>query len=122
MFGKKNKHKVINYLELTPKANYEHEIKPDGLVNVLVPKFTDFFFGRLLQPRISKKYIRANLDEFGSATWLEIDGVSSVGKISEKLLNKFGEKIQPVHHRVTKFMTELFRAGFIKFIELERKK
>ena len=119
----KNKQKSkINYLELTPYRNYEHELRePDKLVNVLVPKFTDRFLGKFLQPKLRYKYLKADLDEFGSATWLKIDGNTKVIEIAEYLTEKFGEKIQPVHDRLTTFLTELYKAGFISFKEIERK-
>jgi hypothetical protein len=68
-----------------------------------------------------KPMMKANLDEIGSATWLLIDGKNKVGMISDKLSEQFGEKIHPVHDRVTQFLTHLFRNGFISFVELERK-
>jgi hypothetical protein len=116
----KNKKKKLNYLEMTPFAIYSHEINSKGNIDVLVPRFTDKVFGKLLQPRLKNKYIKANLDEFGSATWLFIDGNNSVTRIGELLTEKFGEQIQPVYDRLTLFLTQLYNAGFISFNELER--
>ena len=120
-FGKK-KANPLNYLELTPFPVYSYEKKEDGLVNVLVPKFTDKFFGKYLQPRLKKPYIRANLDEFGSATWQFIDGKNKVSAIAEKLVEIHGENIQPVHLRLTKFLTHLYNNGFITFNEFKKGK
>ena len=118
---KKKENKEINYLELTPKRLYGHEIKEnDGLVNVLVPKFSDKILGRIIQPRLKDKYIRANLDKIGSSTWLKIDGKSNILAIGAGLTEEFGEEIQPVNQRVTTFFSQLYKAGFITFIELER--
>jgi len=116
----KNKKKKLNYLEMTPFAIYSHEFNSKGNIDVLVPRFTDKVFGKLLQPRLKNKYIKANLDEFGSATWLLINGNNSVTRIGELLTEKFGEQIQPVYDRLILFLTQLYNAGFISFKELER--
>lgn len=115
------KKKDINYLVLTPARKYDSEDREDGFINILIPRYTDFFFGKLLQPRLKNKYIRANLDEYGSAVWQEINGSTNVEQIGNKLENRFGERIQPVLPRLTTFLTQIYDAGFITFNELERK-
>ena len=103
MASKKRK-KDINYLELTPEKKYEHELGKDGFINVLVPKFQSQFFIKYIMPKFNKPYIRANLDEFGSAIWLLLDGNSKVELIAEKLVEQFGDRIQPVNERLTLFL------------------
>jgi hypothetical protein len=117
----REKYKDVNYLELTPYRLYEHEQKEDGLINILVPKFTNKIMANLLMPRIRHPYIKANMDEIGTATWLEIDGQQNVRQIADNLAEKFGDKIQPVYERLTMFLTQLYKAGFILFKEIERK-
>ncbi len=119
-FFKKNKRSELNYLTMIPFAIYSHEFNSEGKIDVLVPRFTDKVFGKLLQPRLKKKYIKANLDEFGTATWQLINGSNTVSRIGELLTEKFGDKIQPVYDRLTLFLTHLYNAGFISFKELER--
>ena len=119
-FRKKNKLSDINYLELTPVVNYEHKTNEKGLVDVMVPRFNDRIFGRFLQPKLKDKYIYANLDEIGSQTWLLIDGKNKVYEIIEALDNHFGEKVQPVYDRLTMFLTQLYKNGFISFKELSK--
>lgn len=112
--------KQINYLELTPVRIHGFTEKEDGLVDVLVPRFRGKFTTKFIQPRLKSKHIKANLDEIGSAVWLAIDGSKSVLNISKDMEMKFGEKIAPVYERVTMFMTELYRNGFIYFKELKK--
>lgn len=118
LFSKKNSE--MNFLELTPVANYNHEEQGEGLVNVLVPRFNDKVFGKLLQPRIKNKYIKANLDEIGSGAWLLIDGKRKVMDIADELSDKFGEKIEPAYNRVALFMSQLYQNGFIHFLETKK--
>ncbi|MDQ1266834.1 MAG: hypothetical protein QG635_1987 [Bacteroidota bacterium] len=120
-FGKKEK-KEYNYLELTPQVNYKHEIRDDGLFDVLVPKFNNKTLEKLLIPSSKSPFIKANLDEFGTAAWRLIDGNNKVKSIADMLLEEFGEKIQPVYDRLTLFLTNLYKNGFIHFIEITERK
>ena len=117
LFKKKEK-KNHNYLEMTPKVNYGYEINEKGLIDVLVPKFTDKFLSKFLMPRIRNPHIKANLDEIGTATWLLIDGNNKVDFIIERLNEKFGDKLEPSIERVLTFLSHLYRNGFITFLEL----
>lgn len=110
----------MNYLELTPQRIYEHEIEPSGKVSVLVPKFRNKFLVIVLMKRLKSPYIKAKLDEFGSLTWIEMDGSKKVCDISKILTNKFGDKVQPVNERLTKFLTQLYKYNFITFKEINK--
>jgi hypothetical protein len=120
-FGKKSSDE-LNYLELTPFRKYEHKLNDDGLIDVLVPRFTDKLLSKIIQPRLKNPYIRANLDELGSATWLTIDGNRKVGDIIDLLDKNMGDKIQPSQSRITLFLSYLHRNGFINFIEFKKDK
>ncbi len=117
LFLNKKESRDINYLSLTPYRKFNHNQKSDGLIDVLVPRFTDRILGKLLQPRLKNPYIRANLDELGSATWLCIDGYKKVGEIISELDTELGDKIQPAQQRITMFLSNLYRNGFINFKE-----
>ena len=107
MLSKKSE---LNYLETTPKRNYGHELRDDGMINVLVPRFTDRILGKYLQPKLK------NLDEFGTATWFLMDGSNRVDTIADRLTEQFGEKIQPVHQRLTFFLTHLHKSLSVHFL------
>jgi hypothetical protein len=57
----------INLLKLTPQKIHQYEYRNDGLIDVLVPRFKIPFLQKLM-PKHRSPYIKANLDEFGSAT------------------------------------------------------
>lgn len=118
IFKKKKINSSINYLELTPKRSYDHEVDVSGKISVLVPKFKNKLLVDFLAPRLKSPYIKAKLDDFGSLTWTEMDGNKKVIEISESLTNKFGEKVQPVNERLTKFLTQLYKYNFITFKEI----
>ena len=121
IFRKKKINNSINYLELTPKRSYDHEVENSGKVSVLVPKFKNKFLVSFLAPRLKAPYIKAKLDDFGSLTWIEMDGTRNVQSISQSLTDKFGNKVQPVNERLTKFLTQLYQYNFITFKEINLK-
>eukprot|EP01107_Rhizomastix_libera_P004345 TRINITY_DN17388_c0_g1_i1.p2 TRINITY_DN17388_c0_g1~~TRINITY_DN17388_c0_g1_i1.p2 ORF type:complete len:121 (-),score=1.42 TRINITY_DN17388_c0_g1_i1:1458-1820(-) len=115
--SKKEEKEKLNLLELTPIRNYEHTVKEDGLIDVLVPKFKREFFNRFI-PKSKSPFIKANLDELGSAVWELMNGETKILDIVKILDERFGEKIAPVNDRVGMFINNLHRNGFIRFKEL----
>lgn len=112
--------KGVNYLKLTPVRTKEHEELDDGKIAIVFPKFKNKKFERFLIPPNRSKYTRIKLDEFGTATWLAIDGKKSVKEICDFLDKQFGETIHPVEERTTKFFTRLYEQRYITFSELNR--
>ena len=121
MFFRKKIDTTINYLELTPVRNYDHVVEDTGLISVLVPKFDIKWIDKIMSKIIKSRFFKAKLDEFGTETWLEMDGTKSVQTVSEHLQKKFGDKINPVNERLTKFLSELYKYNFITFKELNTK-
>ncbi|MDR0927780.1 MAG: PqqD family protein [Ignavibacteria bacterium] len=112
----KKEHKKANLLELTPIHLLTHEYRADGEIDVLVPRFKHSVFQKIL-PKHRSPYIKANLDELGTATWELIDGKRNVTEIAEMMVEKYGERIEPVHQRVSAFMQQMYRNKFISFVE-----
>ena len=112
--------KGVNYLNLTPVRQKEHEDIEDGKIAIIFPKFKSKTLQIFLIPPNRSNVIRIKLDEFGSASWLAIDGKKSVKEICEELENRFGDKIHPVEERTTKFFTNLYEQRYISFIEITK--
>lgn len=114
----KKKKNSLNYLDMHPFRNYEYVFREEGLVDVLVPRFTSKFAKKYILPRMKNPYIHANLDDLGSFLWLNIDGKTNVARLIQLMSDKFGERVQPATERVLVFLTQLYKAGFINFYEL----
>ncbi len=116
---KQKPNREYNLLELIPNRNYKHKYREENLIDVLVPRFNDKFFGKWLQPRLKNPYIRANLDIFGSNIWELINDEYSVAQIIDIMEEKFtGEK--DLKDRIIIFIQNLYRNGFIKFINIKK--
>jgi hypothetical protein len=113
--------KKANHLDLTPIRMVTEEIDDANMVTVLIPKFTSKLGKKLITPSLKAPYIRLKLDLFGSATWLAIDGQKKVGAIAQLLLEKFGDKIQPVEDRLTKFLALLYEQRLVSYEEIRKK-
>lgn len=119
-FKRRKIFKTTSLLELTPFRKIEHEVSENGLVVLLYPKFRHNKVSRFMLGNKSP-YIRLNLDEIGSASWLMIDGNKNIRIIADELSDQMGEKVQPVHDRLGKFLSQLYNNKFISFKELLKK-
>lgn len=110
-------------LELTPIQLLKYEYRNDGQIDVLVPRFKNQFFQNLM-PKRRSPYIKANLDEIGTAAWKLIDGKRKVNEIV-KLLNEEVQKIdasaEQIEQRLCTFIQQLNVNKFITFIEFMEK-
>lgn len=121
LFNRKKKElSDINYLELTPGRLFDHIIEENGKVSVLIPRFTNKILVKTISPMLKSPFVKTKFDEFGSQVWLEINGRNKVSDISNILKQKFGEKIEPVEERLTKFLTQLYNYKFVSFNELKK--
>ncbi len=75
---------------------------------------TNFLFQKIMKK--PKKSVIC-LDEIGSFVWKNIDGKKTAEEIAQKLEQKFGKKVAPVHQRLDKYLKILCE---YKFISLNR--
>jgi transcriptional regulator of heat shock response len=121
LFNKKKKElSDINYLQLTPDRLFDHVMEENGKVSVLIPRFTNKILIKTLSPMLKSPFVKTKFDEFGSQVWLEIDGKKKVLDILTSLRQKFGERIEPVEERLTKFLTQLYNYKFVSFNEIKK--
>jgi hypothetical protein len=117
-YKKKKILKNSNYLDLTPLRKFKHELDKDGNVVILIPRFTGFFLGKLLQPRLKNPFIKIHLDEAGTTTWLLTDGKKNVREICQIAEEKLGSRIHQAYDRITTFFSGLYMQKFITFNEI----
>jgi Coenzyme PQQ synthesis protein D (PqqD) len=121
LFNRKKKElSDINYLELTPGRLFDHVMEENGKVSVLIPRFTNKILVKTISPMLKSPFVKTMFDEFGSQVWLEIDGKNKVEDISKNLQQKFGERIDPVEERLTRFLTQLYNYKFVSFNEIKK--
>lgn len=84
-----------------------YEVNEEGIVTVLIKQdhMIQRFF-RKLRVKIPE-YRRITMDEFGSYTFLQIDGHKTVREIGEALAAKFGDKVQPLYERLSPFLSHI---------------
>ncbi len=113
---KKNKSEV-NYLDMVPVKNVDWQENEDKTITILAPRFYNGILRKIIEPKLKKPFVKINLEEFGSETWRNIDGSKDVRTIGNSLTDKFGDSIQPVYERLTKYLDELRKYEFIKLKE-----
>ncbi len=110
--------KGANFLDLHPKAMYDHELEEGGNVRVLIPRFQGKITKFMFQSPRRSPHIKLSLDELGSATWVLLDGKTDVRSLCNILREQLGEKIEPAEERVTRFLSQLYQQDLIIFREI----
>jgi hypothetical protein len=105
-----------NYLDRVPKRNVAFEEGEGGRLVLLRPKFMGGPLARLLQPHLPKKHFRVKLDDIGTLVWRSIDGARTVGEIAEIVGAEFGERVEPRHERVSRFVHSLHQGAMVAFV------
>ncbi len=98
-----------------------HELREDGGITLLMPRFRNRINATLFQPPSKDKFIFIRLDRFGGHTWLLINGQDTVSQICTKLKEQFPEELIPTDEtedRVTKFLSMLYQQRYITFHEI----
>jgi len=116
--------KHTSALDLVPIRLMNHEEREEGKLNILLPRFKRTWLAHFLAPLNKEQLIRIKLDQFGSATWLLIDGKKPVRTICEELEKEYPEKMEPTSEtgeRVNKFMSVLYQQRFISFQQLQKR-
>ena len=114
--------KKANFLDLTPIRALGHELRDDGGITLLMPRFKSRVNAALFQPNSKGRYIFIKLDRFGGHTWMLIDGNAHVAQICSQLKEQFPEELQPVEEteiRVTNFLSLLYQERYITFREIQ---
>src|SRR5512137_2202121 len=110
-----NKRGSRNLLTLVPVRRLEHRMEDTGeKATLIIPRFRTPWVRKILRGWMSSEWVEMKLDETGTTAWLAMDGSSDVRTISEVLLDKFGDKAEPVDERLSLFLFTLKRHGFIE--------
>jgi hypothetical protein len=110
---KKRRTRPRNLLEAALKRNLQWEVDDKGLVELIVPRFTNPLAVKWLVPRLSRPDFRLKLDALGTFVWNGCDGLTPVSTIAENLRREYGETAEPVYERVVAFVSRLERERFL---------
>lgn len=112
----KIKSKNQNFLNFIPVTAFEWYISDESKkVIIKRPKFDNPVLKKYVVPYFKKPYFEVKLDEFGSFVWQKIDGNKNIYEISNELKNHFGEKVEPVYDRVSRFIKHLRQQRMVKY-------
>jgi hypothetical protein len=102
-------------LDLRPFRRHRAVDGDDGLVTVLVPKFTSRFARRWFVPLLAKPDFRLHLDAVGSFVWHQCDGAMSLREIAERVVARFGGDPDGRRADVARFVRRLVREESLAF-------
>lgn len=105
----------INLLDVIPCRSEHIVTEQEGDLSVIAfPRFKKKWMQRFLLPKGMSPDIRVRLEEHGSAVWNLIDGKRTVQEIVEEL-NGYFEGQEGYATRITTFIAQLNKDGFIKY-------
>jgi len=119
--GKKSRWDNVDYMSLVPAHAHRWQDDPDtGRVLVLMPRYTDPLFSRLLQPRLSeeKKNIRVPLEDRGTFLWRLMDGQKTVADLVGAFETEYPSDSDDVPNRVALYLHAMYDNKFIKYMNL----
>jgi len=105
--------KTRNLLELIPEQRRESEDCADGTVEVIMPRYGEGWFSRMLERIFRGAPVRVQLDDVGTSVWRLCDGRRNVREIGSEIHGQFGDSIEPVYDRLGEFFKRMDRAGII---------
>jgi len=117
-FARRKVLKSTNFPDLIPVRIQKYKIEEDGLVTLVIPKFSNEKFARWFIPAQKPTDITIKLEKFGSAAWLAMDGKRNMQEIFDLLAEQFGEEIQPVSERMSKYLSILYNQKHVSFAQL----
>mgnify|MGYP000916606734 CR=1 FL=1 len=97
-----------------PARGIDWELENEKVI-LLVPKFRHRILQRWLVPHLAKPNFRVQLDAVGSAFWKWCDGTKTLEEIKIEMKNQFGEQIEPIDDRLSRFVCQLADSKFLKF-------
>ena len=108
-----------NLLDMTPVREVEWEEDESGVVTLVRSR------PRVRGPRSMGRWVsfmlappRIRLDEVGSYAWLRMSGTINVGDLAELVREEFGERVDPVNHRLGHLVRLLKRERFVSSMEM----
>lgn len=112
----------VDYLDLVPRRAVAFEAAADdGRVVLLVPRYRDGLWGRLIQPRLgpAKRYVRVPLEARGSALWQAMDGELTVRDLLAVAAAAAAGDQEDLARRVCLYVQNLADNGFVSLTGAE---
>ena len=122
--SKKNKKNQpqINYLDLIPEKAPSIKWHRDLKEKIILEIENTGMFNTIAQKVFNKpRYTKVHLDRFGTFIWPLIDGKRSVMDIAACVKEEYGEKAEPLYHRIVKYFQMVESYHFVRFINKPEK-
>ena len=104
-----------NLLEMVPhRVEYEWKMK-EGKVVVFFPRLRSSIGKKFLKVVGKDPTYRLKLDPYCSFIWELCDGKKNVEKIGKAIKERFGEEVEPLYPRLSKFLEIMERNRLIKY-------
>ncbi|MFC2088332.1 PqqD family protein [Calditrichota bacterium] len=112
----KRNSKNQNFLNFIPLTSFNWYVSEETKkVIIQRPKFDNPLLKKYIVPFFKKPFFEVKLDEFGSFVWQKIDGQKTIYEIANELKNQYGQKVDPVYDRVSRFIKHLRQQRMVDY-------
>ena len=111
----------VDFLDLIPLSAVEFERDgADERVVLLIPRYRDFLFGKLLQPRLGpdKRFVKMKLDARGSYLWGQMDGQCPIRDLVAGFQEAFPEDAEQAPERISGYLYNMHDQRLLEFVNL----
>ena len=95
-----------------PVRSAEHW-EEEGRVVVMAPRFRNRLGKAMVDALGREQTYNLRLDDYGTFVWHNIDGRRTAVDISRKLVEHYGEEVEPAVPRLLEFLQSLYNVGAI---------
>ncbi len=111
----------VDFMDLVPESLVPWESDGQGgPVVLLLPRYRDPLFGRLIQPRLGprKRHVRMTLDGRGSWLWPRMDGRTDLRTLVDGFCEAFPDDQEQAAERISGYLFNMYEHKVLKFNNL----
>lgn len=111
----------IDFLDLIPVSRVDFVQEEGGDQVILkIPRYRDFLFGRLIQPRLGpdKRFVRMKLDARGSYLWARMNGERCIGDLVAGFQEAFPQDAEQAGERISGYLYNMYDQKLLDFENL----
>jgi hypothetical protein len=106
-----------NLLEMVPqRREYKWELEGDKIF-IVMPRLRSSVGKKFIKVMGKNPTYKLKLDQFCSFFWQLCDGTKTVEEIGKRMKNQFGDAVEPLYPRLSKFLQMMERNKLIKYEE-----
>ena len=102
----------LDFVHARPRRLLEW-CEEDGRCVLLRPRLGSSRLVRWVAGQVGDPHYRIRLDEVGTLVWKACDGDTSLADIVGRMRDRFGERVEPADHRLSRFILKMLKGRML---------